>query len=37
MDYQQAVDYIESPALPRGRYGLDVSHPCVDYIAGHKL
>lgn len=23
MDYQQAVDYIESPALPRGRYGLE--------------
>lgn len=23
MDYQQAVDYIESSALPRGRYGLE--------------
>ena len=23
MDYQQAVGYIESPALPRGRYGLE--------------
>lgn len=23
MDYRQAVDYIESPALPRGRYGLE--------------
>lgn len=23
MDYQQAVDYIESPALPRGRYGME--------------
>ena len=23
MDYQRAVDYIESPALPRGRYGLE--------------